>query len=55
MRKGGAGREDVDLHFGMTRQCPRAIGPMSMKAKTDSVSSSFILRCQCKAAAGCRV
>jgi hypothetical protein len=32
-----------DLHFGITRQCPLAIGPISMKAKIVSVSRSFIL------------
>ena len=32
-----------DLHFGMTRQCPLAIGPISMNAKIVSVSNSFIL------------
>ena len=32
-----------DLHFGMTRQCPLEIGPISMNAKIVSVSNSFIL------------
>lgn len=48
---GESGRDDwqsrkqnrKDSHFGMTRQCPLAMGPMSMKANTDSVSRSFIL------------
>jgi hypothetical protein len=33
----------TDLHFGITRQWPLAIGPISMNAKIVSVSKSFIL------------
>jgi hypothetical protein len=36
-------KEDNDVHFGITRQCPLAMGPMSMNAKIVSVSRSFIL------------
>ena len=36
-------KQDYDPHFGMTRQCPLAIGPISIKAKIVSVSRSFIL------------